>query len=412
MHDATARPPRATGQARPDMTIYSRSETSLRAALIGLGAMIGLALLILIGSRMLSFFDPALMGYAIASLFAVFAVGFHYGTWLMRPSTRIMWRRSWQFFLSGANARRYFWTIPRAFISNLLFQRFIRQRSLLRWIMHQCLFWGCILSFAVTFPLVFGWLHFESLGGTQYQTYIFGVPAFTMDALGPIGFNSFHALDYFAVLLIIGVAIAYWRRWQDRAVKPVQRVLFDLLPLHILMAVALTGLALTVVDFFFAGAGHWPITLTHQFLVIMLILYLPFGKLFHIIERPASLGVELYYSVGADAPEKTCARCGRPFGMAMQVEDVKKALNGVGYNFWLPQEGHHWQDYCARCKRVIRAAAYTGLSGRAWVNPGGVHQAQYGLPTSPVPEIAGPISTERGALARDPHSGAGGRPAE
>ena len=36
---------------------------------------------------------------------------------------------------------------------------------------------------------------------------------------------------------------------------------------------------------------------------------------------------------------KTCARCGRPFGMQMQVEDVKKALNGVGYNFWLPAGG-------------------------------------------------------------------------
>src|SRR5690349_8606569 len=373
----------------PTPALYSRQNTTLRASLIGLAAMVLLALAILLGSRMLAFYDPALTGYAIASLFAAFGVAFHYGTWLMRPSTRTMWRRSWQFFLKPGNARRYFWVIPRAFLSNLLFQTFIRQRSLLRWVMHQCLFWGVILSFAVTFPLTFGWVHFETVGGTTYRAYIFGFPTFTFDSLGPIGFNTFHALDYSAMLVIIGVSIAYWRRWQDRAVKPQQRVLFDLLPLHLLMAVSITGIMLTIVDFAFEGWGHWPITLTHQFLVIMLILYLPFGKLFHIIERPASLGVEVYYAVGTEQGERLCARCGRPFGLALQVEDVKKALQGVGYNFWLPQEGHHWQDYCARCKRVIRAEAYTGLTGRDWVNSGGLRTPQYSIATSPVSELAG-----------------------
>jgi hypothetical protein len=375
--------------AQKSEPIYSRRDTTVRAAAVGLAAMVLLALAIMLGSRMLRFFDPALTGYAIASLFGAFAVGFHYGTWLMRPSTRIMWRRSWQFFLSWRNFRRYFWVIPRTFFRNILFQTFIRQRSPLRWVMHQCLFWGVILSFAVTFPLVFGWIYFEAVGPRDYRAFIFGFPTFTFEATGPIGFNTFHALDYFAMLVIIGVSIAYYRRWQDRAVKPIQRVLFDLLPLHLLMAISVTGLMLTVVDFFFEGQGHWPITLTHQFLVIMLILYLPFGKLFHIIQRPASLGVELYYAVGAEQGMKNCARCGRPFGLKMHVEDVKKALNGGGYNFWLPQEGHHWQDYCARCKRVIRAEAYSGLSGRSWVNPGQLQQSVYSRPTSPVSEVAG-----------------------
>jgi hypothetical protein len=71
------------------------------------------------------------------------------------------------------------------------------------------------------------------------------------------------------------------------------------------------------------------------------------------------------------------------------VEDVKRSLQGVGYNFWLPQEGHHWQDYCARCKRVIRGEAYAGVAGRGWVNPGGVQELHYARPTSPVPEVAG-----------------------
>jgi hypothetical protein len=257
---------------------------------------------------------------------------------------------------------------------------------MLRWVMHQCLFWGVLLSFLITFPLVFGWMSFRAVSAEQYQMYVFGFPTLTFDALGFTGFNAFHALDYTATLVIIGVCLAYWRRYNDRAIKPMQRVLFDLLPLHLLMAISLTGLMLTVVDLWFEGALHWPITLTHQFLVIMMLLYLPFGKLFHITQRPASLGVELYYAVGTDQGMKNCARCGRPFGMQLHVEDVKTALNGVGYNFWLPQEGHHWQDYCARCRRVIRGEAYTGVAGRTWVNPGGVGAGPFSQPTSPVSE--------------------------
>src|SRR6266496_2068737 len=155
---------------------YSRQTTTIHASLVGLGAMVLLALLIMLGSRMLQHFDPALTGYAIASLFAAFGVAFHYGTWLMRPSTRIMWRRSWQFFLSWRNFRRYFWVIPITFARNLLFQTFIRQRSLLRWVMHQCLFWGVILSFAVTFPLTFGWVYFEATSEHHYVAHLFGFP--------------------------------------------------------------------------------------------------------------------------------------------------------------------------------------------------------------------------------------------
>lgn len=369
-------------------TLYSRGATARLASLVGLGAMALLAILIMLGSRMLKHFDPALTGYAIASLFAAFSIGFHYGTWLFRPSTRIMWKRSWQFFLSWRNFRRYFWVIPATFFRNILFQTFIRPRSPLRWIMHQALFWGVIISFLITFPLVFGWIYFETTGAQDYIVRIFGFRIAQIDALSFLGWSTFHALDYSAALVIIGVSIAYYRRWQDRSLKPTQRILFDLLPLHLLMAVSVTGIMLTIVDSFFEGTFHWPITLTHQFLVIMLILYLPFGKLFHIIQRPASLGVELYYAVGAEQGMKNCPRCGRPFGMQMHVEDVKSALNGGGYNFWLPEEGHHWQDYCARCKRVIRGEVYSGLAGRGWVNPGNLQRPVYGRATSPVAELA------------------------
>ena len=50
--------------------------------------------------------------------------------------------------------------------THLVGQTFIAKRSRLRWWMHQFLFWGCLLAVAITFPLVFGWIHFGSLRRT------------------------------------------------------------------------------------------------------------------------------------------------------------------------------------------------------------------------------------------------------
>src|ERR1700730_3045925 len=52
------------------------------------------------GSRGLKDFDPALVSYAGATVFAAFGVGYRYTIWLRRPPTRLYWRRSWQLFFS------------------------------------------------------------------------------------------------------------------------------------------------------------------------------------------------------------------------------------------------------------------------------------------------------------------------
>ena len=58
--------------------------------------------------------------------------------------------------------------------SNLLAQNFIRKRSQMRWFAHFCFAWGCLLATAVTFPLVFGWVHFETR--PDDPLYLPGVP--------------------------------------------------------------------------------------------------------------------------------------------------------------------------------------------------------------------------------------------
>lgn len=85
-----------------------------RAMLYGVLAAAILTGLIALGSRGFHWFDATLIGYAVASIFAVAAVTYKYSFWLARPQTGRYWRRSWQLFFSYANFRRYTLLIPAA----------------------------------------------------------------------------------------------------------------------------------------------------------------------------------------------------------------------------------------------------------------------------------------------------------
>ena len=47
----------------------------------------------------------------------------------------------------------------------MLANRFILRRDRLRGLTHLLIMWGCMLAVAITFPLVFGWLHFQPVPG-------------------------------------------------------------------------------------------------------------------------------------------------------------------------------------------------------------------------------------------------------
>jgi hypothetical protein len=42
--------------------------------------------------------------------------------------------------------------------------------------MHFLIRWGCVISALITFPLVFGWVHFKLEGELGYRAYVFGFP--------------------------------------------------------------------------------------------------------------------------------------------------------------------------------------------------------------------------------------------
>jgi hypothetical protein len=333
-----------------------------------------LVLLMYLGSRRFKDFDSALIGYAVATVFALAAVVYRYTLWITRPPTWRYFKAGWANFLSLRNFRRYTGFIPRAWWHDILGQTFILRRGRARWAAHFSIFWGVVLSCAITFPLTFGWIRFSFIPPDRYQAWFFGLPVFRFPAEAGTGFAIFHALDFTALLLIVGVGLAFYRRTTDLGLATTQRFGFDLVPLVLLFAIAVTGLALTASSLWWHGRFYWFISLTHQVTVVGWLIAIPFGKFFHIVQRPASIGVTLYQTVnqdvahyGAGPQTGTCRRCGRELPSRQFVADLKATLTDLGQDYDLGGERGSLQDYCPTCKRTLRGAAYYGAMGRRFL---------------------------------------------
>lgn len=335
-----------------------------RATILGIIASAILTALVIIGSRRLEHFDSALFGYTIASIVALGAIVFRYALWLQRPATRAYWRRGWSLFLDRKKLLKNTGTAAGAFAKNLVEQRFIAKRGFIRWLMHFLIMWGCILSAAITFPLAFGWVHFKLEGDIGYRAYLFGFPLQVMDGRSLVAWIQFHALDFTALMVIAGCAIAISRRLKDRGAIAYQSFLLDFTPHLLLIAISVSGLMLTVSSLWFEGYMYSFIALMHQATVIMTLFYLPFGKLFHVVQRPASIGVELYQQRSQEMAQAECPRCGTQFMGQMWIDDLKSVVEKLGFDYKL-DNGRTLQDYCPRCKRIMRGLAYAGIADRS-----------------------------------------------
>ena len=336
------------------------SSINRRPLWLGLLASFVLTILVVVGSRNLEHYDSALFGYTIASVVAFGAIVFRYAVWLQRPATRVYWKRGWNIYLRRGNLLQNTATAARTFTTNLLAQRFIFKRGFSRWAMHFFIMWGCIISALITFPLVFGWIHFKLEGDLGYRAYVFGFPLNVVQGRSLIAWVTFHALDFTAVMVIVGCAIAIHRRLRDRGAIALQQFTLDFVPHMLLIAISVTGLMLTASSLWLRGYMYHFIALTHQATVIMTLFYLPFGKLFHVVQRPASVGVELYQERAREMPQAACARCGAEFVAQLWLDDLKTVVDKLGFDYSM-ENGKTLQDYCPRCKRIVRGLAYANL---------------------------------------------------
>jgi len=313
---------------------------------------------ITVGSRNLQNFDPALVIYTFAVVFATWGVVYHYNVWLEKPPTRVYWDRGWELYRRRGIFRSLGHVAALA-VTHLAAQRFIAHRSRLRWWMHQFLFWGCLLAVAITFPLVFGWVHFRTLPSDQltYVTYLFGFPmgAFRLHTI--TAWLLFHGLDISALLVLAGVALSLWRRMTDKGARVLQQFGMDFLPIILLFAISVTGLALTVSQEWLRGSSYSFLAILHAITVIAALLFLPFGKFFHIFQRPAQLGVKLYQEAGLNDAGAVCARCGHRFASRMHIDDLRSILPQLGFDYSAPGHADHWQELCPACKRKTLSVA-------------------------------------------------------
>lgn len=367
-----------TAMAAPAIVDYqplSRAARRQRRLALSFAALtVGVLLaLIYIGSRGLRDFDAALVGYAVGTIFAAAGLVYRYTLWIGRPSTGRYFRAGWRSFLSWRNFRRYTFLVPKAWWTDIFAQTFIFRRSPTRWLMHMCIFWGVVLSLLITIPLTFGWIRFTLEPPLDYRLWVFGIKATGFPLETVISWVIFHALNFTAVILLIGVAIAFWRRSTNAGLLATQRFGFDVLPLVLLAAIAVTGLALTASTILWEGRYFWFISLTHQVVVVSWLLLLPFGKFFHIVQRPATIGVTLYQATtegvehGSTEGRGACRRCGEELPSAQFVADLQATLGDLGQRYDLAPQAGNLQDYCPTCKRVLRGQAYFEQTGNSFV---------------------------------------------
>lgn len=331
---------------------------NLRALVTACVATLLLAVAIVVGSRNLQNFDAALIAYLFGSVFAWFGLVYRYAVWLQRPPTRLYWRRGWRFFFSG-RMFSHGWAFLTHAANDIGAQTFIRRRGLARWTGHMLVAWGCVLAFAVTFPLTFGWINFTLAPGTidTYVAHVFGFALFSFPLHTFVAANIFHVLNWASVMIIVGLGLMMRRRLTDAGQIAIQTFEGDILPLLLLAAIAVTGLGLTWDYEFMMGRAHQFMAITHAIAVIMFLLWIPFGKFFHIFQRPAQLGVAIYRREGALGPQAVCPHTGEAFASKLHVDDLKQVTRELGYDF-TRADGTSHLDLSPQGKRAALAKAH------------------------------------------------------
>jgi hypothetical protein len=340
----------------------------VRAAFWGTLFTLLLALLIVIGSRNLDHFDAALVGYTFATLFAVFGITYRYAMWLQKPPTRMYWRRGWQVFLNPRFIGRNLAEALRRFVVEFAGNRFIFRRSPLRGLAHWLIMWGCVLAALITFPLVWGWVHFETVPEDigRYRAFVFGFPVQEFPVESLFAFLAFHGLVWSSFLVIAGVMLAFRRRMVDHGAASAQQFAEDILPLLLLFAISVTGLMLTASYTWMRGYAFDFLAILHAITVIFTLLWLPFGKFFHIFQRPAQLGVSFYKDAGLAGEQAICRRCGQPYASAMMIRDLITVERQLGFTYEMEDgRADHYQQICPRCRRSLFGLA----QGALWSDP-------------------------------------------
>lgn len=341
MHDSTYTP-----------SSYAKGKFVSKAVRNSIIVLIVLFVSIYIGSERFGYVDLSLYGYLWASIVSFLAMTIRITAWTLRPPTRQLWKQGIRMMTTSKGLKFTLKTLW----NNIVSQQFIAKRSPWRWVQHLLIAWGCILSFAITFALVFNWMHFELVDPRTYLVVFFGIPLFRMAVDSWVAIMLYHGLNWTAFMVIAGCVMAIVRRIREKKVLIEQAKEFDYFPLVLLIAVSVTGSLLTVSTLFMEGVFYQAIGLIHQITVIVFLLYFPFSKFWHVPMRFLAVVVPAYHSL---EEAKQCARCGREYATQTQIKDVQFALKNRNLSVPMDNSTLHFSDLCSECRRVThRLAAY------------------------------------------------------
>ena len=82
-------------------------------------------------------------------------------------------------------------------------------------------------------------------------------------------------------------------------------------------------------------------------------IFIPFGKFFHVVQRPATVGVNMFKQTSqANRGVVRCVRCGEPLEGAAFLENLQETMDELGLRY------RELVETCPRCKRLERGRAY------------------------------------------------------
>ncbi|MCC9066099.1 MFS transporter [Flavobacterium piscisymbiosum] len=314
--------------------------------------------LVFYGSRQLQNFDAALVTYLFGTVFAFFGIVYRYSVWLQRPPTWMYFKRSIKFLFTG-KIFSHMWFLGKETVGNIVVQKFIYPRSKYRWAAHFCIALGCLSAFAITIPLTFGWIHFTLAQDSisVYEAHFFGFKMMDFQIGSVMAFLIFHALNWSSWLVIFGSVYYLRRRLTNPGLIATQTFEGDLLPLILLIAISVTGLCLTYSYQFMKGFAYDFLAVIHAVTVIMFLIWIPFGKFFHIIQRPAQIGAHIYKKEGMKKGMAVCPHTREEFATKLHIDDLKIVTKQLGFDF-THEDGTSHLDLSPEGKRSRLAKAH------------------------------------------------------
>ena len=297
-------------------------------------------------------------------MFSAFGLGYRYAMWLRQTADA----RSTGAAAGDLSAHRRTAAGNLAHLAALFWNNVVRSGSSsgarTRAGRHTGFFWGCMLAAAVTFPLSFGWIRFETARGQpgDLQAFVFGFHVFTFHLGSPLAPLVFNVLDISAVLVLIGVFAGDVAPGPRSRRAGVQQFAADLLPLVMLFAVshhrpvpdgldALDARAALRVPLA-APRGHGD-------------LHAALSAVRQVLPHLPAAGAarrRVLRETGAKGAAARCVRCGEPFASRMHIDDLKQVERAhLSHSDIRWQTATHYQDVCPPCRRKNLALTQDAL---------------------------------------------------